>query len=77
MRVGYARVSTDDQNLDRQRAALAEVGCAEVVEEIESGVKARNRLAALLSRLTLGDELVVKSFGPTRPPRRRIGRPSR
>ncbi len=62
MRVGYARVSTDDQNLDRQRAALAEVGCAEVVEEIESGVKARNRLAALLSRLTLGDELVVKSL---------------
>jgi DNA invertase Pin-like site-specific DNA recombinase len=62
MRVGYARVSTDDQNLDRQRAALAEAGCAEVIEEIESGVKARNRLVALLARLTAGDELVVKSL---------------
>ena len=54
MRVGYARVSTDDQNLDRQRAALADAGCAEVVEEIESGVKARNRLVALLARLSAG-----------------------
>ena len=52
MRVGYARVSTDDQNLDRQRAALAEAGCGDVVEEIESGVKARNRLIALLARKT-------------------------
>lgn len=62
MRYGYARVSTDDQNLDRQRAALADAGCAEVIEEIESGVKARNRLVALLARLTDGDELVVKSL---------------
>ena len=62
MRVGYARVSADDQNLDRQRAALAAAGCDQLVEEIESGVKARNRLSALLSRLAPGDELVVKSL---------------
>jgi DNA invertase Pin-like site-specific DNA recombinase len=62
MRIGYARVSTDDQNLDRQRAALADAGCDQVVEEVESGVKARNRLVALLACLSAGDELVVKSM---------------
>ena len=62
MRVGYARVSTDDQNLDRQRVALAAAGCDNVVEEVESGVKARNRLVAVLARLSAGDELVVKSM---------------
>ncbi len=41
MRFGYARVSSDDQNLDRQRIALAREECAEVVEEKKSGVQAR------------------------------------
>ena len=77
MRVGYARVSTDDQNLDRQRAALAEAGCAEVIEEIESGVKARNRLVALLVSFDCRRRIGCKKPGPARPPRRRIGRPSR
>ena len=62
MRVGYARVSADDQHLDRQRAAVASVDCDQLVEEVESGVKARNRLSSLLSRLGPGDELVVKSL---------------
>jgi DNA invertase Pin-like site-specific DNA recombinase len=62
MRIGYARVSADDQNLDRQRAALASAGCDQLVEEVESGVKARNRLGSLLARLAPGDELVVKSL---------------
>ncbi len=62
MRIGYARVSTEDQNLARQRAALEAAECAEIVEEVESGVKARNRLATLLGRLVAGDELVVKSM---------------
>jgi putative DNA-invertase from lambdoid prophage Rac len=59
MRHGYARISTDDQNLARQRQALVVAGCDQVVEEIESGVKARRRLDELLSRLRTGDELVV------------------
>jgi putative DNA-invertase from lambdoid prophage Rac len=59
MRHGYARISTDDQNLARQRQALVVAGCDQVVEEIESGVKARRRLDELLSRLQTGDELVV------------------
>lgn len=59
MRYGYARVSTEDQSLARQQAALALAGCDQVVEEVESGVKARRRLDALLERLQGGDELVV------------------
>lgn len=59
MRFGYARVSTDDQNLDRQRIALGREACAEVIEEKKSGITARHRLDALLGRLKVGDELIV------------------
>ncbi len=59
MRYGYARVSSDDQNLDRQRIALAREECAEVIEEKKSGVTVRHRLDALLGRLAAGDELIV------------------
>lgn len=59
MRHGYACVSTDEQSLSRQRIALNAVGCDHIVEEIESGVKARRRLDDLLARLEVGDELIV------------------
>ena len=36
-RVGYARVSTDDQNLDLQRDALTSSGCVNIYEETVSG----------------------------------------
>lgn len=62
MRYGYARVSTDEQNLARQRASLALAGCDRVVEEVESGVKARRRLDALVERLQEGDELIVSEL---------------
>lgn len=62
MRYGYARVSTDEQNLARQRAALSLAGCDQVVEEVESGVKARRRLDGLLERLQDGDELIVSEL---------------
>ncbi|MBC7669497.1 MAG: recombinase family protein [Gemmatimonadaceae bacterium] len=41
---------------------MDDAGCAEVIEEIESGVKARNQVVTLLARLTAGDELIVKSL---------------
>lgn len=59
MRYGYARVSTDEQSFARQNAALLVAGCDQIIEEAESGVKARRRLDALLERLRDGDELIV------------------
>ena len=37
MRIGYARVSTDDQTLDLQRDALKKSKCREIYEEQASG----------------------------------------
>ena len=52
MLLGYARVSTDDQNLDLQRDALAKAGCERVFEDMASGGKTeRTGLAALLASL--------------------------
>jgi len=60
MLIGYARVSTDDQNLDLQRDALKHAGCEQVYEDLVSGTKARRPgLEAALSHLRAGDTLVV------------------
>ncbi len=59
MKHGYARVSTEEQSLARQHQALNAAGVDCLVEEVESGVKARRRLDALLAHLQSGDELVV------------------
>lgn len=60
MKFGYARVSTDEQILDRQIDALRTYGVDEIYEEKVSGTK-RNRpqLNILLSKLRTGDTLVV------------------
>ena len=59
-RIGYARVSTDDQNLDLQRDALALTGCNAVYEETMSGKSAdRPELGHCLKALRSGDTLVV------------------
>lgn len=58
--IGYARVSTADQDLAAQRQALAAAGCTLIVEETASGADAaRPALARLLARIAAGDTLVV------------------
>lgn len=60
MRMGYARVSTKDQNIDLQIDALKKAQCEQVFTEVASGAKtARPVLDDLLSRLRPGDVLVI------------------
>jgi DNA invertase Pin-like site-specific DNA recombinase len=60
MLIGYARVSTDDQNLDLQRDALEKAGCEQIFTDRVSGTKAeRKGLTEALSHLRAGDTLVV------------------
>jgi DNA invertase Pin-like site-specific DNA recombinase len=61
MRIGYARVSTVDQNLDLQRDALQRAGCVQVYEDKASGraMKNRTELANALRALRKGDTLIV------------------
>jgi DNA invertase Pin-like site-specific DNA recombinase len=60
MLIGYARVSTDDQNLDLQKDALTHAGCERILEDYQSGVKAeRQGLSAALDYAREGDTLVV------------------
>jgi DNA invertase Pin-like site-specific DNA recombinase len=60
MRVGYARVSTDDQTLDLQRDALTRAKCRQSYEEHASGKSAaRPQLEACLKALRKGDTLVI------------------
>jgi DNA invertase Pin-like site-specific DNA recombinase len=60
MLIGYARVSTEDQDLTVQRAALKEAGCRRVYEEKVSGARRdRPQLARLLDQLREGDVVVV------------------
>jgi len=58
--VGYARVSTDDQNLDLQKDALKKAKCEKIFEEKKSGKDfQREQLDKALEILRAGDTLVV------------------
>ena len=60
MLIGYARVSTDEQNLDMQVDALREVACEKVFTDTVSGAKAeRPGLQEVLDFLRPNDTLVV------------------
>src|SRR5829696_6653626 len=60
-RIGYARVSTADQDLDTQLAKLKAEGCGIIRSEKVSGGsrEARTELATIIEFLRPGDELVV------------------
>jgi DNA invertase Pin-like site-specific DNA recombinase len=60
MLIGYARVSTIDQNLDLQIQKLKEAGCEKIFTDIVSGAKGeRKELTNLKSQLREGDTVVV------------------
>lgn len=64
MKIGYARVSTADQNLDNQIAALNEYGCEKVFQEKLSGKSADNReqLQQALEFVRAGDVLAISKL---------------
>ena len=60
MLLGYARVSTDDQDLTLQKTALKAAGCRRTFEEKVSGAKrARPELDRMLEQLRDDDVVVV------------------
>jgi DNA invertase Pin-like site-specific DNA recombinase len=60
MKIGYARVSTEEQNLDLQLDALQKAGCEKIYQEKVSGMKThRVELSKLLAHLRAGDVLVI------------------
>lgn len=63
MKIGYARVSTQDQNLDRQLDNLRSAGCERIFNEKMTGTRSdRPELKAMLMTLRSGDVLVIDSF---------------
>ena len=60
MKIGYARVSTRDQNLNLQLDALNQAGCERIYQDVASGSKAaRPALDELLGQIRAGDVLVI------------------
>lgn len=71
MKIGYARVSTENQNLERQIDALHEYGVDELYTEKMTGTKAnRPELDKVRLRMREGDSVVVESLS-------RLGRSTR
>lgn len=63
MIIGYARVSTQDQNLERQLDNLTAAGCERIFNEKMTGTKSsRPELQTMLLTLRKGDTLIVDSF---------------
>lgn len=60
MNIGYARVSTEEQNLDLQRQALGEAACDVIYQDKASGADSgRPGLRRAIRRCRPGDVLVA------------------
>lgn len=60
MKIGYCRVSTAAQNIDRQMDALTDAGCEKIYVDRYTGTKAdRPQLNEMFSFLRAGDKIVV------------------
>jgi len=60
MNIGYARVSTQDQNLDLQLDALTKQGCEKIFQEqISASIEERPALKELIANLRQGDTVIV------------------
>jgi len=61
MKIGYARVSTDEQNINLQRDALKKAGCNKIVTDkgVSGNSPKRDGLDRALKQIKRGDVLVV------------------
>ncbi len=60
MNIGYARVSTNQQDLALQQDTLAAAGCEQIYSDVASGAKTnRSGLERAVEYLREGDTLVV------------------
>jgi len=60
LKIGYARVSTQDQNLEMQLDALTKAGCEQIFQEKASGVKSeRPELLAMIQILRKEDVIYI------------------
>ena len=60
MKIGYARVSTREQNLDRQIDSLTKAGCERIYQEKISGASVdRPEFKRMLDSIRSGDTVVV------------------
>lgn len=63
MKIGYIRVSTADQNPERQRTELEAVGVEEIYEDRVSGKNLdRPQLQEMLAFIRKGDTIIVHSL---------------
>ena len=63
MKIGYARVSTEEQNLDRQLDSLKEAGCEKIFQEKITGTKKeRPELDKLMEQLRGGDLIIISDL---------------
>ncbi|KQT35595.1 resolvase [Chryseobacterium sp. Leaf405] len=60
MKIGYARVSTKDQNLDLQIKQLENAGCKKIFKEKISGIHSKRiELDKMIEQLREGDQIII------------------